>query len=206
MISRSTRHDQRACKTSGFTLLEVMVAMVIFSIMSLMAYEGLANMLRSNEAVEAYEDDLKSLQRAMMFIDRDFRQLVARPRRTGFEKNALSAAMTSGLDGEGLVEFTRSGNPNPANQPRSSLQRVQYEFKDNQLLRKSWNLVDHLEEEPLVMPLLSDVESVSLRFMDKNNQWQENWGSGGQLYVLPKAIELKLEHKRWGEITRVIPN
>ena len=188
-------------------MLEVMVAMVIFSIMSLMAYEGLANMLRSNEAVEAYEKDLKSLQRSMMFIERDFRQLVARPRRNGFEKDALSPAITSGLDGDGLVEFTRSGNPNPANQPRSSLQRVQYEFKDNQLFRRSWNLVDHLDgEEPLVMPLLSGLESVSFRFMSHDKQWQENWGSGGQLFELPKAVELKIEHKRWGEIIRVIPN
>ncbi len=198
---------QLPLRVAGFTLLEVMVAMVIFSIMSLMAYEGLANMLRSNEAVESYETDLKKLQRSMMFIERDFRQLVARPRRHGFEKDALFPALTSGLDGDGLVEFTRSGNPNPANQPRSSLQRVQYEFKDHQLFRKSWNLVDHLDdEEPLVMPLLSGLESVSFRFMDGSNQWQENWGSGGQLFELPKAVELTLEHKRWGKIIRVIPN
>ena len=198
--------NQPHSRAAGFTLLEVLVAMVIFSIMSLMAYEGLANMLRSNESIEAYEKDLKSLQRSMMFIERDFRQLVARPRRTGFNKDDLSPAVTSGLDSEGVIEFTRSGNPNPANQPRSSLQRVQYDFKDNQLFRKSWNLVDHLDEAPLVMPLLSDLESVSFRFMNQNNQWQENWGSGGQLFELPKAIELKLEHKRWGEITRLIPN
>lgn len=190
-------------KNLGFTLLELLIAMIIFSIMSLMAYGGLANMLNSNEASEEYDRDLKSLQRAMMFIERDFRQLAPRPRRVDYTN--LAAALSSGLDAEGLVEFTRSGNPNPANQLRSSLQRVQYDLDEKQLLRKSWNLVDHVGAEPVVMSLLSGVEEVSLRFLDNANEWQENWGSEKQLAILPKAVELTLEHQRWGKIIRVIP-
>lgn len=190
-------------KNRGFTLLELLIAMIIFSIMSLMAYGGLANMLKSNEATEEYDQDLKSLQRAMMFIERDFRQLVPRPRRVDYTN--LAAALSSGLDAEGVVEFTRSGNPNPANQLRSSLQRIQYDLEDKKLLRKSWNLVDHVGAEPVVMPLLTDVEEFRLRFMDKANEWQENWGSEKQQVILPKAIELTLEHQRWGKIIRVIP-
>lgn len=190
-------------KSSGFTLLELLIAMIIFSIMSLMAYGGLANMLKSNEATELYDNDLKSLQRAMMFIERDFRQLVARPSRVDY--STLAAAITSGLDAEGIVEFTRAGNPNPANQLRSSLQRVRYEIDDKQLLRKSWNLVDHEGGEPVEMPLLTKLESMTFRFLDEANEWQENWGSEKQKAILPKAIEFTVEHERWGEIVRVIP-
>ncbi len=203
---RAAGFTKPSCRAAGFTLLEVLVAMVIFSIMSLMAYEGLSSMLKSNETIGAYEHDLKNLQRAMIFIERDFRQLAPRPRRFGFSKEELSPALTAGLDAQGLVEFTRSGNPNPANKSRSALQRVQYDFADNKLVRKSWNLVDHLDsDEPLVMPLLSDLDSVELRFMNQNNQWRENWGADGQLSVLPKAIELVFVHKHWGQIKRVFP-
>lgn len=188
----------------GFTLLELMISMVIFSLMSVMAYSGLASMIGGSETTKEYDADLKSLQRAMMFIERDFRQLVARPRRVDFSR--LSAALTSGLDSEGLVEFTRTGNPNPANQLRSALQRVQYGYEDKKLSRKSWNLVDHTSDtEPTIMPLLERLEEVSLRFLDKTNTWQDNWGSEKQQSLLPKAIELTIEHERWGKIIRIIP-
>ena len=188
----------------GFTLLELMISMVIFAMMSVLAYSGLATMIDGKEATKEYDADLKSLQRSMMFIERDFRQLVARPRRVDY--SSLSSALTSGLDSEGLVEFTRTGNPNPANQLRSALQRVQYEFDDKKLSRKSWNLVDHEDDaEPIVMPLLSKLEEVSLRFLDQTNTWQDNWGSEKQQALLPKAVELTIEHERWGKIIRVIP-
>lgn len=187
----------------GFTLLELLIAMVIFSIMSLMAYGGLANMLKSNEATELYDKDLKLLQRTMMFMERDFRQLVARPSRVDY--STLSAALTSGLDAEGVIEFTRAGNPNPANQLRSSLQRVQYELEEKKFLRKSWNLVDHEGGDSVEMPLLTKLESITFRFLDASNEWQENWGSDEQKTVLPKAIEFTMEHERWGKIVRVIP-
>jgi general secretion pathway protein J len=190
-------------KNYGFTLLELLIAMVIFSIMSLMAYGGLMNMLNSNEATKAYDKDLKSLQRTMMFIERDLRQLVPRPRRVDY--TSMAAALTSGLDADGIVEFTRGGNPNPANQLRSALQRIQYDLDEKRLLRKSWNLVDHVGAEPITMPLLTRVESLNLRFLGKDNEWQENWGAKEQQSILPKAIELTLEHERWGKIIRVIP-
>lgn len=191
-------------QSEGFTLLELMIAMMIFSIMSLMAYSGLANMLNSNEANKAYDQDLTALQRTMMFVERDFRQLAPRPRTEDYDQK--SPALTSGLDAEGLVEFTRAGNPNPVNQLRSSLQRVRYILEDNKLSRLSWNLVDHvIGEEPVTMPLLDKVDSVSLRFLDDRNQWQENWGAGPQLALLPEAIEITIKHQKWGKIIRVVP-
>ena len=38
-------------KNKGFTLLELLVAMVIFSLMSLMAYGGLSNVITGNDVI-----------------------------------------------------------------------------------------------------------------------------------------------------------
>lgn len=187
-------------KNGGFTLLELLIAMVIFSFMSIMAYSALSNILTSNVVITAQEKKLKKLQRAMMFIERDMRQVVSRPRRSGYDQ--LSKALASGLDDEGIIEFTRAGHSNPTDLVRSSLQRVRYDLDDKVLLRMSWNLVDHIDAEPITMPLLNDVEGFSLRFLDKNNAWKENWEIPKQI---PKAIELTLEHKHWGKIIRLIP-
>lgn len=189
-------------QSSGFTLLELLIAMVIFSIMSLMAYGGLHSVLNSNASTQAYEKDLKGLQRSMMFIEKDLRQLTARPRHSGYNETQ-GAIVSEDLDIGALLEFTRSGNPNPANKLRSSLQRVRYVLEQEELQRWSWSLVDHLDAEPVIMPLVTSIETVSLRFMNAKKEWLESWASEDKS-ELPKAIEINITHKRWGKIRRLI--
>lgn len=184
----------------GFTLLELLIAMVIFSFMSLMAYGALANIFTSNAVITQQEVKLKELKRAMMFIDRDLRQMVLRPRRSGYDQSI--PALVSGEESDGLIEFTRAGNSNPTDSVRSSLQRVRYVLQEKKLLRKSWNLIDHIDAEPVEMPLLTEVSSFEVRFLNKKKTWDENWSSSKEM---PEAIELKLTHEKWGEIIRLIP-
>lgn len=195
LIPKSIKKEQ-----TGFTLLELLVAMVIFSLMSVMAYGGLSNVIKGNEVIAEQEKRLKELQRTMMFLERDMRQIVPRPRSTGF--NEFAKAFDYGLDSDGLLEFTRAGNPNPIAQVRSSLQRVRYDLEEKVLIRKSWALVDHINLEPTSMKLLNDVESLKLRLLDKNNEWQDNWK---QLKEIPQAVEITIDHTNWGKIKRLIP-
>ena len=193
--------QSKTCRAqAGFTLLELLVAMVIFSLMSVMAYGGLSNVITGNEVIAEQEKRLKELQRTMMFLERDMRQIVARPRNTGFDQAAK--AFDYGLDSEGLVEFTRAGNPNPIGLARSSLQRVRYDLEEKVLIRKSWALVDHINLEPTSMKLLSEVESLELRLLDNKNEWQENWKEQKET---PNAVEITINHKQWGKIKRLIP-
>ena len=191
----------KSSTSSGFTLLELLIAMVIFSTMSLMAYGGLHSVLTSNRVTEEYELQLKELQRTIMFLEKDLRQLVARPRHAAY--NEVLPAVQTDLGVDGVLEFTRSGNPNPAGKLRSSLQRVRYVLDKDELQRWSWELVDHLDGKPIIMPLMGSVEKISFRFMSENKQWQENWLVKDKS-ALPKAIEINISHKRWGEIRRLI--
>jgi general secretion pathway protein J len=184
---------------SGFTLLELLVSMMIFSMMSIMAYGGLINIFKSNEVLTAQEDKLKSLKRTMMFMERDMRQLVQRRRSTGYGQS--QGALVYGLDAEGLLEFTRAGNSNPLDLARSTLQRVRYDVQEKKLIRLSWSIVDHLDAVPVKMTMLEGVEVLSLRFLTDKGVWQDNWG--GQS-LLPKAVEITLEHEYWGKIIRLI--
>ncbi len=193
-------YHSRKNSHKGFTLLELMIAMVIFSFMSIMAYGALANVFKSNEVITEQEVKLKKLQRSMMFVERDLRQLVMRPRQSGYDQS--SPAIDAGLDSEGIIEFTRAGNSNPTGLVRSSLQRVRYDLEEKKLSRLSWNLVDHIDAEPVTMLLLDDVESIAFKFLDNKNNWQENWGS---VAVSPIAVELTIEHKAWGKIVRLFP-
>ncbi|MEB8430971.1 type II secretion system minor pseudopilin GspJ [Cocleimonas sp. KMM 6892] len=189
----------------GFTLLELLVAMSIFSFMAITAYAGLSNMLTSNQAITEQEQKLKELQRTMLFLEKDIRQVVSRPRKTGYDADEVKPAFSYGLDSddsEGILEFTKAGVSNPLALAKSSLERVRYDLEEEVLTRNSWAYIDHIDLEPVEMTLLTGVESLELRLLDDKDQWQSNWSD---LKALPVAVEVTLEHKYWGKIIRLFP-
>ncbi|MGJ7610289.1 MULTISPECIES: prepilin-type N-terminal cleavage/methylation domain-containing protein [unclassified Variovorax] len=61
---------QRRCP-SGFTLIEVMIAIVIMAVLSLIAWRGLDVMGRANAQLQARTEDTARLMRALQQIERD---------------------------------------------------------------------------------------------------------------------------------------
>ena len=71
-------------KAHGFTLVELLVAMAIFSVMTVVAYAGIAAVMQNDQSSLAHETALKRIQRTMVFIEKDLRQISARSRNDGF--------------------------------------------------------------------------------------------------------------------------
>ncbi len=188
---------------AGFTLIELLIAMVIFAILATLAYGGLSSLIRTSSGVEAHIERLEKLQRCVMFLERDLRQLVARPINT--DVAARQAAVVMEPNSVRLIDFTRAGNPNPAGLYRSSLQRIRYTLEEGVLTRLSWDYVDHLQSDvPVKLPLLDQLNGVEFRLLDDRNKWQTRWNNKN-LTQLPLAVEVVLEHKQWGKIRRLIP-
>jgi general secretion pathway protein J len=123
---------------------------------------------------------------------------------------SVEPALRCGAGTETLAELTRSGWSNPAGVPRSTLQRVSYRLQDNKLQRAYWNALDRtLTTEPTAATLLDHVRSVSLRFMDQNQSWHEQWpplGYSGPdaARVRPIAVEITLDLEDWGKLVRLV--
>jgi len=186
---------------SGFTLVELLVAMAIFGLVAVMAFGGLNTVMNTREAVKVQSEELKRLQLAYRLIEQDFEQALDRPVRDplGDERGALLAQGASAQ----LLELTRDGWTNPTGQPRTSLQRIQYGLFDAQLLRRYWIVLDQAQDsEPVERALLDGVERVEIRFRDGEGQWHDQWppvnveGAPG----LPSAAEMTLELQQWGEL------
>ena len=192
---------------SGFTLIEVMIAMAIFAILAVLSYTGLQSVITSKTGTEAQLERLQQLQITMLNISSDLQQL---SNRDGHDSLRGLLHRLSTQNSDYLLEFTRSGWRNPANQPRSTLQRVAYQLDEDRLVRIYWRYVDRADEEDRVDRVLMDnVQSLQLRFLDDENQWQDNWPSAmalttGDPVGLPKAVEVELEMADWGKITRLI--
>jgi general secretion pathway protein J len=187
---------------AGFTLLELLVALAIFSLVAVMSYDGLKMVLNTQAAVEIQADALAELQKVYLLVQRDIEQVVPRPVRDeyGDEQPALT--------GEDALQLTRGGWSNPAGRLRSSLQRVGYAFEDRQLVRYSWAVLDRAQDsEPQRQVLIGDIEEMTIRYLTANNEWEQRWPNplavaDGNVPAtgLPKAVEITLNHERFGPL------
>lgn len=190
---------------SGFTLLEIIIAVGIFAVVSALAYGGLNTILRSSEKTEEASKQLESLQLAMSVIQQDLSQITDRPIRNEYGEKE-GAVVSPGTFGR-LISFTRRGWKNPAERPRSTLQRVAYLLEDNQLIREYWPQLDAAPGvETIKLPLLEGVTEIKFRFLDKNKRWQNEWPpltATKKVIPPPLALEITLVTENWGAIPRL---
>ena len=144
----------------------------------------------------------------MLKVSRDLTQLSQRKIRDEYGNS--SDYILAGEGGDIIIEFSRGGRRNPAEMLRSHLQRVAYKLEDNTLSRLHWPHLDRTQEmEPYENALLEDVENASIRFLDGDNEWHNEWpplgatGLAGDSDPELSAIEFTLELQDWGELVRI---
>ena len=188
----------------GFTLLELLVAIGVFAVFSLMAYGGLGEVLKTQAAVEASAEETRDLQMALFRLEQDIEQARLRPIVDQFGDPVAAFRLTT----DNVLDFTRGGRLNPMGRPISSLQRVAYLIQDSNLIRHAWPVLDLAQNTvPLETELLEGVVDIRWRFLDEQNEWQTEWptlsantGASPIDARPPIAVELMLETKRWGEL------
>lgn len=190
----------------GFTLLELLVALSIFSVLSVMAYGGLQTVITTKQATEKAADRTAEIQLVVLRISNDLRQSVSR--RVRDEYGDFLAAMQSSQSGDETMAWTRAGYRNPARLKRSHVQRVAYRLEQQKLIRITWPVLDRAQDtEPMKIQVLTKVESVEWRFLNNEDQWGSVWPEQREntgLYPVPKAVEFTLELTDWGKVRRLI--
>jgi len=194
----------RHCK--GFTLIEVLVAMAIFGILSMLAYMTLGQTLANSEMLTERMDRLQAVQRTMRFLSNDFVQAAPRPVRLELGDSMGPAVLTS-LGGEFSLELTHGGWSNPVGLPRGTLQRSAYRIEGDELVRYHWNVLDRtFANEPIANILLDNVESLLFRYLGADDEWNEVWPPQARpdIRSRPRAVEIVLTLADEGEITRLL--
>ncbi|MBD0787607.1 type II secretion system minor pseudopilin GspJ [Vibrio sp. Y2-5] len=196
--------SRRRMRNNGFTLIEVLVAIAIFASLSIGAYQVLNQVQRSNELSQQRTTRLNEINRAVVLMDADFRQIAARQFRTqGGEPSKQFIIWQDALfesEQKGIV-FTRLGWSNPQQQfPRGEITKVAYRIRDGVLEKIWWRYPDTpIGQDGIVTPILTQVDSWSMRFYFEG-KWSDTWE---QNMALPDAIAVKMTLADYGDIERI---
>ncbi|TVP60266.1 MAG: type II secretion system protein GspJ [Halomonadaceae bacterium] len=223
---KTVRLPLRRQGQSGFTLLEILIAVLITGMLGLGIWQVMNGLMASREAVDRVSGEFEKVHRTIMLLERDLFQAVDRAVKDGFGD---SRPAMSSLEQDAILTLTRQGWRNPLGERRSELQRVAWEYDDmdQTLNRNYWTVLDRAQNtEPREQQLLERVLAVEVRFLNRENEWQDNWPAGNNNATgsaafdddgnpvdevavppsggLPLAVEFTLEHERFGIITRLI--
>ncbi|MBN3966162.1 type II secretion system minor pseudopilin GspJ [Pseudomonas gregormendelii] len=184
----------------GFTLLEVLVAIAIFSLLGLATWQLLDRVLHSDRRIASHEQRLRHLQRAMGLLERDL-QLASR---RALSDDASASQAMIGQPGE--LRLVRGGWRNPLDQPRSELLQVRHLWRDQQWLRETLPLPggEPGGAQPQLQVLLKGVRLKRLRYVDGHGQAHTGWPADGQTLGLPGALEIVIDAPGFPDIRRVI--
>lgn len=191
-------------KHAGFTLIEIVIALLVFAIVSVAASSGLNAILKWQTDLDQRSQQIKAIQLTLKYLERDLNRAISRSVRDqyGDSQPAFSS------NGEDIMSFTYSGWRNPAGLLRSHLQRVAYQLDgQNKLVRHSWNRLDGaIIEDAQSVILLAQVEALKLQFLDQASAWIERWppiNSDPARARLPRAVAVSFNIAPFGEIRRV---
>ncbi len=190
----------RLASHRGFTLLEMLVAVLLFALASALAYGGLSALVRARAASDEANERFGKLQFAMGLIERDLASIARRGVR---DADDVKQPMLIG--DAARIEFTRHGFGNTLALPRAEMERVGYLRRDQELVRLRHSSLDGGGARPQEDVLMDGVERLQFTYLDAQGKEQRQWPPPrSETDTLPRAVELVIEFNGYGELRRVL--
>lgn len=167
-------------RESGFTLLELLIALLIFSLLATGSWRLFDGLVRVERHSTLHAQQLRGLQRAMAVIERDLLHVL--PAR-GIHLSA------------GLLNLQRLNWRNPLDQPRSEWQEVSYRLEQGQLWRYSRGDAGPQQRQLL----LDQVSRLQWQVLDAAGHWQRAVGA----MQGARGVALSLDQGRFEGVERV---
>jgi general secretion pathway protein J len=175
---------------AGFTLVELLVALAIFALISVAGVMLLRSGSDTQLAVKGRLEDLSRTNRLYNAMEGDLAQAIARPVRDQSGQPVPAFTENDAGTPGALFGFVRAGWSNFDEAPRPGLQRVAYVLEDGALKRLGWPMLDGAAPADAAT-LVENVSAAQLQYRDERGEWRSDW-TATDANALPRAVELRL--------------
>ncbi len=181
----------------GFTLIEVMVAILLMAVVSLIAWRGLDSVTRADGHLQASGEQSDSLLRALNQLQRDVDMRagieLTEPKKVGVDDEPLTAPPAVTVRSSDSKGFRLDVIRSAADQP-GALQRVRWWVKGDTLYRA---VAEARSRYPLPAPtagvaVLDGVSDVQVRVWEVDRGWRQLSGNRRED---PLGLEIRLSRE-----------
>ncbi|MGM0418307.1 MAG: type II secretion system protein GspJ [Thermodesulfobacteriota bacterium] len=193
--------------SSGFTLVEILLAVVIFGIVTTTLYFSYNSLFQAREKIEQKTEILSGAETALFRIVEDLLNFYCETGPLYREKEDFGDKSKYFFYAENTfnqsfssteVNFTSYAHLGFGKDNYKSPSEIFYYLKDNILYRGDFVYPypeSREEKENRSYPLCKNVKKFKMTFYDEENQKYESWNSDDQdfEYATPKMVKLELE-------------
>ena len=186
-------------KNTGFTLIEILIALFIFAIIALIISVGLHSVFNTKQQVQKHQQRLNELQIALLLFQRDVTQIGDYPI---YNNDSISSSITATNDS---FTFDSNDNSNPLSlEKRSNIIRVHYFFKKGQLLRQTWLPNGYDKPKHVISRVLySHIRHGKFRYLGEGG-FDNKWPSPNQSKPGPPlAVQIQMDVPGWGHLSQI---
>ena len=181
-------------KRSGFTLVELLVAIAIFAVLSALGWKVFDYLIKIKERNTQHEQRLGQLQEAYQQVLRDTVQIVP------ITANVTGQVQPAVMLQNGQLTFSKTGVTDPLMQGIPPEERVEYIYKadEKKLYRYKYkNLNQAGNDQPETSVLLDSVDQFQIMLLNPNEmaQWPEvalSENDVTQTKILPRGLKINL--------------
>ena len=187
-------------RTRGFTLIEVMTALLVLSLLALMSYRGLGAVLDAREHVKQETDKWRQIAAFFARFERDVELAAPRPVRTAGGPAPAWQGMPA-ASAAARLEFSRFASTEGIDAAR----RIGYRLNEkNEIELWLWPGLDVAPDRlPERYPVLSGVKTFELQYLDASLAWVNAWPVLPTDLPIPRAVRLRVVLASNEEIVRI---
>ncbi|CAG4883514.1 Type II secretion system protein GspJ [Georgfuchsia toluolica] len=185
----------------GFTLIEVMVALLVLSLLALMSYRGLGAVLDAREHVKRETDKWQRVAAFYGRFERDVELAAPRPVRSGDRLAPAWLGTPAAETVAASLEFSHFASADGIDTAR----RIAYRLNEkNEIELWLWPGLDVAPDaQPQHYPVLAGVKTFELQYLNPALLWVNAWPTAPTDKPIPRAVRLRIVLATDEEIVRI---
>ena len=202
--ARARLPSTRRTGARGFTLIEILSALLVLSLLALMSYRGLGAVLDAREHTRDETDKWRRVTAFLARFERDVQLAAPRPVRSTTATSTGTAPAWRGevtATEQARLEFSRFA----ATEGVDTARRIAYRMNEkNEVELWLWPGLDIAPDTlPARYPVLAGVKTFELQYLNPALVWVNVWPSSPTDPPIPQAVRLRMVLASSEEIVRL---